>query len=148
MAEDFHLREYEALRNEMLERVKQIGDINKFFLISVTASIAWLLNTAGSLDKTASFIGAWLPYCITVGFSAYRKDLSEVIQVLASYLEHLERKFGDTDLGWQTHLKAIKANGELSFRQSGVLGRLISIFTLIFAFYYASRYSLGFILTP
>ena len=128
----------------MIEIIKQIGELNRFFLVSLALTIAWLLNEAGHLDKIASFIGAWLPYLITQCFAAYRRDLSDSIRKIAAYIAQLEREFGRADLGWESHFSQTDSKMGSTFLRTKVIHRLAAIFCLLFSFYYASIYSLGF----
>lgn len=140
MSKDFHLAEYGALRAEVLELIKEIEVLNRFFLVSVAVSVAWLLNESGKLDRITSFIGAWMPYFVAQWFSAYRRDLSRAIGRLGDYLLKLEQTYALPELGWQ---KLLSQQRNALFGRAGMVNRLVALATLIFAFYYAVRFSLN-----
>ena len=143
MSNQFHVHEYNSLRQEIIEDIRQIGELNKFILISVAFSIAWLLNDAGRLDGMTSFIGAWIPFFITQWFIAYRKDIGESIFTLGNYIKEIEQKYGDSDLGWQTKYREIDGKRISTFRRTRAINKFLQIFTLFFAGYYIYRYSIG-----
>jgi hypothetical protein len=142
MTEQFHLNEYNALRDEVLELIRQIAVLNRFLLVSVALAVAWLLNASGTLDALSSFIGAWIPYFVAQWFGAYRKDLSEAVARLNDYLLKIERAHASPGLGWQQNIRTQHAEGVYLFTRTKFIHRLVSIFTLLFAFYYAVRYSM------
>lgn len=126
----------------MLELIRQISVLNRFFLISTAVSVAWLLSEAGKLDRITSFIGAWIPYFIAQWFGAYRKGLSESINRLGEYLLKIEAMYAAPELGWQRLIYEQTEHGIYPFARTRLIHQLVSISTLLFAFYYAVRYSL------
>lgn len=140
MSKEFHLAEYSALRNEMIELIREIGLLNRFFLVSVAVSVAWLLGESGKLDRITSFIGAWLPYFIAQWLSAYRRGLSGAIKRVGEYLLELEQSYASPELGWQAFLNK---RGSKLFGRANVVHQLVTLATLVFAFYYAVRFSLN-----
>jgi hypothetical protein len=143
MKEQFHNYEYDALRSEIIEHIRQIGELNKFLLIMVGGSIAWLLNQAGQLDKTTSFIGAWMPYLATIWFSAYRKDLSEAISSISNYIKKIEEYQAIQGLGWEKSAREQDGIRIKMFNRTKVVYALLPFFTMFFAVYYIIRYSIG-----
>ena len=136
-AADFHLVEYQSLRDEMTVRITQMGDINRNYLISVFAVLAWLLTYQSSLDLFTLSVGAILPYLVTHYFAGYRKDHSNSIWFLASYLQSLEEKYADPGYGWQRVVSAKKElNGKLYSRTANVFlyARIGAIFFAIYFF--------------
>ena len=97
--EPFHLVEYRALRDEMLIKLTQIGQIYNFFFVSVFATAAWLLTYADNLSRPMALAGAWVPFLVTHYFAAYRKDHSDSIHGIGSYLASLENRFAEPGLG-------------------------------------------------
>jgi hypothetical protein len=141
MNENFHLNEYNALRGEILENIRQIGEINKFVLVSVAISVGWLLNQAGHLDGLTSLIGAWIPFFVTQWFAAYRRDLTEAIYMTADYLKKIEKTYGSDKLGWQSTVREMDGKRTTMFNRTKLVNRLVAISSLIFAIYYIARYS-------
>jgi len=56
------MHEYRALRDEIIEYIKQIAAMHKFLFISCAVTVAWLLNEAGNINYMASSFGAWVPF--------------------------------------------------------------------------------------
>ncbi len=143
MDNKFHLVEYETLRNEVLELIRQVGELKKFFLLAVAVSIAWLLSESGRLDPVASFLGAWIPFFVTCWFSAHVKDITHNILTLGDYLKKLEDRMRDQDLGWMNTAKEQKSKQSGNFTRSLRYLTLLQVLTVAFALYYVSRFSFG-----
>ncbi len=143
MDNKFHLIEYETLRNEGLELIRQVGELKKFFLLAVAVSIAWLLSESGRLDPVASFLGAWIPFFVTCWFTVHVKEVSNNIQALGDYLKKLEDKMRDGDLGWMNTVREQKTKQAGNFAKSLRYLTLLQALTVAFAVYYVSRFAFG-----
>ena len=105
---DFHLVEYQALRDEMVLKIEQMGDLYRNYLISLFATIAWILTYSNALDKLALAIGACVPFLVTHYYAEYRKDHSRAIHTLGSYLTSIEHRYASEGYGWQ---RSVRTNG-------------------------------------
>ncbi len=138
--EPFHIVEYRALRDEMLVKLTQIGQIYNFFFVSVFATAAWLLTYADHLSRPMALAGAWVPFLVTHYFAAYRKDHSDSIHGIGSYLASLENRFGEPGLGWQRTIRVRDGKPVKVYWRTRAIFLYVRIATLLFAVYYMVAY--------
>lgn len=142
MGKDFHIEEYHSLRNEIIENVRQLGELNKFLFIAVSVAVGWLLSQSGKLDPVTSFIGAWIPLFITMWFWTYKRNVIGAINSIGTYIKKLEEEFGQDGLGWERSKDADLEPASV-FRKSKRFYMLIQVMAVIFAVYYVARFSFG-----
>ena len=138
--EPFHYIEYRALRDEMLIKLTQVGQIYNFFFVSVFATVAWLLVYAESLSRPLALAGAWVPFLVTHYFAAHRKDHSDSIHAIGTYLAALESRFADPDLGWQRTVRVKDGKPVKLYWRTRAIFLYARIATLLFALYYVIAY--------
>ena len=138
--EPFHIVEYRALRDEMLIKLTQIGQIYNFFFVSVFATAAWLLTYADNLSRPMALAGAWVPFLVTHYFAAYRKDHSDSIHGIGSYLASLENRFAEPGLGWQRTIRVKDGKPVKVYWRTRAIFLYVRIVTLAFAVYYMVAY--------
>lgn len=136
--EPFHVVEYRALREEMLLKITQIGQIYNFFFVSVFATVAWLMTYADRLDQPMLVVGAWVPFLVTHYFAAYRKDHSDAIHGLGRYLETLENRFAEPGLGWQRTVRVADGKPVKVYWRTRAIFLYVRIATLMFAIYFTA----------
>lgn len=138
--EPFHVIEYRALRDEMLIKLTQIGQIYNFFFVSVFATGGWLLVYAENLSRPLALVGAWVPFLVTHYFAAHRKDHSDSIHAIGTYLASLESRFADSDLGWQRTVRVKDGKPVKVYWRTRAVFLYARIATVLFALYYMIAY--------
>lgn len=105
---DFLIKEYESLRTEMNEAVKETRTIERHAVIAIGIIWSWLALTENAPYRQL----IWLPLIIVL-FSAYRAyGLTAHIDTIAKYLTKIESFFItlDDDLGFElNHSAALTA---------------------------------------
>jgi len=105
LANDFLLKEYEMLRTEMSEAVKETRTLERNALIVTGAIWSWL-----ALKENVSYEELkWLPALIVL-FSAFRAlGLTMFIDEIGNYIATVEKSFiTQNELGFERHFKAKK----------------------------------------
>jgi hypothetical protein len=132
---EFHLREYSALREEIIEKMRQIDQSMRLMLIGVPALLSWIVLQGSALGRMETIIAAWTPFLATVFFAGHRRDMIRGIMRIAIYLRKLEKSFADPDLGWEnrgTEEELLKARGYFSASMSARTLTLLITSTFVF----------------
>jgi hypothetical protein len=130
---EFHLREYSALRDELLEKTRQIDQSMRLMLVGLPALLSWIILQGSTLGRVEAAVAAWIPFLSMIFFAGHRKDLAESIKRIALYLRKLEKSFGDQDLGWEgrgTEDEIIKGQGYFLYSKRTQI--LLLVFTFVF----------------
>lgn len=116
-AEDFHIEEYRALRNEMLQLFKELNDSFRFYLTGISAIIAWLLTLPEPVpgDMWLRIASSWIPLVLVVIHWVSTSRQAATIRNLGNYLARLEDRFGDPDLGWQRSRERLDFRNKVKF---------------------------------
>ena len=101
-APDFRLKEYEAVRREMDEAVKETRTLERYALVAVGAIWSWIVASR----KPEYVVLMWLP-ALLVGFLAFRALLlTNHVTFIANYIIEIEKLFALPDLpGFETRFK-------------------------------------------
>jgi hypothetical protein len=95
----FHMAEFEALKGEIAELVKQTGTCLTFAITTVGGITAWLLAHTEII-----WWGRWLPLAVSALFGCLAGSYYIRIGQKGDYLRKLELKLGADGLGWQGEL--------------------------------------------
>ena len=99
---DFHLKEYESLKQEVSEQIEHTRKLEIYAVGGIAAFYAWFIG-AQTLPRELLIIPLLL-----AGLGAWRSGASlKRINEIAAYLVHLEGVFALSSerLGWETHRK-------------------------------------------
>jgi hypothetical protein len=91
---EFLLREFDALRRQMEQDIRQIGDLLRFAVLASGAIWAWLLSQAKPdcpPTKFSLFISI-IPLLITVAFGVFVRQLRAFIKTIGEYIQTVEEK--------------------------------------------------------
>jgi hypothetical protein len=99
---EFHLREYSALREEILERTRQIEQSTRLMLIGLPALVSWIVLQGSHLSRIEATIAAWIPFLAAIFFVGHRRELLIGIKNIAIYIRRLEASFADPRFGWES----------------------------------------------
>ena len=119
---DFHLQEYDSLRQEIVSSVEEGRRLERYALVITSGVWVWLLTHP---TVQLPLITWWIPFLLTClgGIRAYTQLKN--IQLMAEYIQTLEAMFCQADeaKGWQTFLltKQHVDPGELRFRRSAIV---------------------------
>lgn len=136
MAEsEFHLAEYSALRDEILDKSRFIDQSWRLMIVAVAGILAWVLTTGQSADSIVRIAASWLPAAMSLFFHWHRNENIVAIRRLASYVHTLEERFADDGLGWERRRSggADLANQPSSYRSTSILMKTTVVFTVLFA---------------
>jgi hypothetical protein len=102
----FHVAEFVALKNEVLEDVKTA---NKNFQYAATLSggvVAWLLSTEGHTGvwPLALIVASFIPFLFTLLIGIDTLSIERRFSIKGAYLKRLEEEFGYGEgLGWEKY---------------------------------------------
>lgn len=119
---DFHLKEYDSLRQEIVSSVEEGRRLERYALVIASGVWVWLLTHP---HIQLPLITWWIPFLFTClgGIRAYTQLKN--IQLMAEYIQILETMFcrNDEANGWQTYLltKHRTDPDKLRFRQSAIV---------------------------
>jgi len=131
---DFHLAEYSALRDEILEKSRFIDQSWRLMIIAVAGILAWVLSTGQNAEAPIRIAAAWLPAAISFFFLWHRKENIQAIRRLAEYIQKLEERFAEHGLGWERRLPVDELQSQPStYRSTSLLMRVTVGFTVLFA---------------
>jgi hypothetical protein len=121
--DDFHLKEYEKLREEILLHFKEIFRTDTFFLVAIIAYYAWLATHPEMLSK--HWIIPWLPMALPIaGFFRY-VGLLRMMMAIGKYIQVLEGNFlGDIPhtpgakdaYGWERFLSLHRSHWFMAYQ--------------------------------
>lgn len=118
-ANDFHLAEYSSLREELLEKSRNIDQMLRLMIVVVPGLLAWILTTGTSSGLATQVVSAWLPAAVSVFVLRHRKDNIAAIKKLAIYIRKVEDAFAEEGLGWERLRTAEQITmGRNSFRST------------------------------
>jgi len=115
--QEFYLKEYEHLRNEILQVTQEITKISQWVVIIIGSLWLWLLMNDNSSIPTISY---WLPFLIS-GLGAIRTyNLNQNIKLMADYIKKMENYFCGNKIpqGWERFLSE---NRKLKFTISAAI---------------------------
>jgi hypothetical protein len=131
---DFHIVEYESVREEILLHINLAQNIVLFCPVSCAALASWLLTQLPSKQPVSLpfILAAWLPLAISVICTVYHFQLLRAMYRAGDYVQLLEKRFGFEDLGWQRFVRNRK--GKYKFR-TWVLGYASFLIQILFSIY-------------
>ena len=103
----FLLSEYSALRQEILETLKELPSNEKLGLIFSGGYWGWLLTN--SVDSSYVSVAAWVPGVLTILFALRARAFINKLRNFHTYILKIEQEFDLGDLGWEKHLNTRKA---------------------------------------
>lgn len=104
---DFLLSEFAKLRDEILEAIKEIRALERYFLLVTGALLGWLLSSVSRASP--EFYGLPLLMAVLFGIRVYALHLQ--ISYIGGYIKRIETEFIDNDLGWEHHLSGLDPKG-------------------------------------
>ena len=110
---EFRLKEYEALRDEVLERLKELWQLEKFALGGAAAIAAWILT---NIEKNPPVEAWWLPFVLVL-LCAFRfgAGMYHLAFRTSKYLINTEVTFLGKDGGWEKWLKGQLPNETIAY---------------------------------
>jgi hypothetical protein len=101
MGLEFHLHEYDALRAEILDKMRRIEQALRFTIAADAAVMAWILS-AIKLNRNFTYgFASWLPLIVTTTFFIYAVQNRNSIAKLGRYLFLVEERYADDGAGWE-----------------------------------------------
>ena len=106
-AQEFLLREYDALRREVEMTIKDRSDYLRYAILSSGAIWAWLVGLPkGQGSPLVHAVSAWIPSLLTVLLCGEWNLLRRKIWGIARYIRNIEHHMQPPQgLGWETQLE-------------------------------------------
>ena len=104
---DFLLSEFSKLRDEVLEAIKEIRALERYFLLVTGALLGWQLSSANIASP--EFYALPLLMAVLFGIRVYALHLQ--IAYIGGYIKRIETEFIENDFGWERHLSGLKPKG-------------------------------------
>jgi len=107
--------EYKAMRQEMLQHIKQVRQVELYALIGPPTTFAWLVtHPMGTVPKQ---LICYLPSGIVLIAALECFFLVWRVSQMSHYLKTVERHFRDSrnPEGWETHVLRVHANRQIQF---------------------------------
>ena len=103
---EFHLKEYDTLRKEIMARVDEARKTAQFVIVVAGAIWAWLITNNAS--KTIPNIAYWLPFFVMLLGLIRSIAVLITISRITKYLRKLELILCEKSLlkGWETFVEA------------------------------------------
>jgi hypothetical protein len=131
---EFYLREYDALRKEILWMLQDSRSVERNAVIAVGATWVWLLTTGSRLDWWA-----WLIPILFAALSALRSwAIFENFRVHSDYIKKIEAEFSKANVnpgGWENFFWAKPSEAEQTEKRSNFISCSAIVFwaTLLLA---------------
>ena len=94
VADQFLICEYSALRDEIIAKLNHIHQIVWLSLISQAAVASWIIPQAEEVPaKIPIFLASLVSPFLAFFFRWYRKNLTQNVQEIASYIKSIEARF-------------------------------------------------------
>jgi hypothetical protein len=113
--ESFMVLEYNALRSEIDEDIKELRKLETFAITSTGVTWGWLLleNTQQAAAAKRYELAIWLPFVLTCILFCKRLIVAKGIRMKGDYLSELEEHFYKDEiiptrrnkLGWESRLR-------------------------------------------
>ncbi|MCB1382576.1 MAG: hypothetical protein KDJ73_06535 [Notoacmeibacter sp.] len=131
---EFHLAEYAALRDEILDKSRFIDQSWRLMIVAVAGILAWVLTTGQNADTIVRIAASWLPAAMSLFFHWHRNENIVAIRRLALYVRALEERFADDGLGWERRRSEDDlANQPSTYRSTTMLMKVTVVFSVLFA---------------
>jgi hypothetical protein len=117
---EFRLSEYEALREETLERLKELWQLEKFALGGSAAIASWILTNT---EKNIPVLAWWLPF-ILVLLCALRfgAGMYHLAFRTSKYLQEIEAHFLGQNGGWEKWFRNQPPNETIAYASLWIVG--------------------------
>lgn len=116
---EFLLLEYECLRDEVLEALKEIPANEKWALL--VSGAFWTLFASTPERNVLIAFTPWLPSALTFLFFLRWRALEDKFLVFEEYLLRVESGLAIEGFGWEAHLRGSRKNRFRWFRWYGWL---------------------------
>jgi hypothetical protein len=96
---EFHLKEFQALRDEIMASFRELRFMERAAILGPVASYSWLATQSGSIkDPTMLVVAWWLP-ALLIWFlmRRYRVTYNEILRA-AAYIRDMEKILSHPDL--------------------------------------------------
>jgi hypothetical protein len=107
---EFLLKEFDALRRQMEQDIRQIGDLLRFAVLTSGAIWAWLLSRETKPDPPPAGLSLFvsvIPLLITLLFGLFvKKHLRAYIGMMGEYIRTVEKGFELE--AWEAHFQTNK----------------------------------------
>jgi len=103
---EFHLKEYDTLRNEIMSRVDEARSVAQFVIIASGAILVWLITNKS--NKSIPDIAFWLPFIMVLLGLIRSLAVLTTISRITKYLRMIETiicKDGPLS-GWESFVEA------------------------------------------
>ena len=104
--QSFLLSEYSALRQEILDTLKELPSNEKLGLVFSGAYWAWVLSNLGGTMYLS--IAVWIPGVLSILFALRARSFGKKLGSFHNYLLKIEQEFDLGELGWEKHLETKK----------------------------------------
>ncbi|MBW8881212.1 MAG: hypothetical protein JF615_07260 [Asticcacaulis sp.] len=136
MSELFHIAEYNALKGEILLKMKQVDDSFRFMLIAVAASMTWTVSNYKTFNDGLYVILFFVPVFISAAFTLYIIGLNKSVLWRTAYIRDLEHRYGDDGIGWESSPQHHRfVNKRTAYATARGLILVVNILALAFALY-------------
>jgi len=101
---EFHVAELTAIRQEMVEQIRQAQNGVLLSLVSNAVIASWIstqLFGHGPIDRVV-VIASWIPLALTVVAWLYRAQRVEAMRDMAKYVKEIEQRLAIDGMGWET----------------------------------------------
>lgn len=95
----FHMAEFEALKAEIAELVKQTGSYMTFAITASGGIAAWLLTNR--MEPEILWWARWLPLVVSALFGCFAMAAYLRMADKGRYLQKIEERLGFDGLGWE-----------------------------------------------
>ena len=97
------MSEYAALREEILETLREIPKNERLALVLSAAFWAWLISNTGGHGYI--YVAVWIPAALTYLFRKRAISFDKKFEAFRLYLMKVEEKFDLEGLGWEHFLE-------------------------------------------
>jgi hypothetical protein len=124
---DFLLAEFGKLRDEILEAVREVRALERYFVLAAGALLGWAFSDTGR--ALPEFFA--VPFLMAVLFGTRVYALHRHIGFLGGYIKTIEAAFVGAEFGWEQYLAKLEPQGitlgfsELAFWLISVIVTLV-----------------------
>ncbi len=106
---EFRFKEYDALREEVMGRLKELWSLEKFALGGAAAIAAWLLTHINEVGSNR--VAWWLPFFfLFICAARFAAGMYHLGFRVSEYLIKTEEKFLGLPGGWEKRFRKLKPN--------------------------------------
>lgn len=111
MTTEFHLKEYEAIRAEILMKKNAANETLRFMILANAGAMSWIISNSASYATMLLIAVAWIPLIITLLSAFFHFFAVASINRLGRYIFQLETRYADEGQGWQHYARSLHKKG-------------------------------------